>query len=110
MNLTAEVAGVPELVDALAAVSEVLTSSDTATAATRAVAVAGRPNIPRDTGALQASEQVTATSTGARLDYSARYALPVHILRPWLPAAIATAETDILNVYTDRAALAWSPT
>jgi hypothetical protein len=108
VNVTAEVSGVPELLDALTAVGEVFTSSDTAAAATRLVAVAGRPNVPRDTGALQASEQVTATSTGARLDYAVRYALPVHILRPWLPAAIAAAETEILALYTDHATAVWS--
>jgi hypothetical protein len=102
------VAGVVELRAACDKVAAALTAPATAAAAARAVAEAGRPNIPRDTGALARSETVTATATGARLDYTAYHALPVHTLRPWVPAAIDAAEPTILALYTDSAATAWS--
>jgi hypothetical protein len=106
VNVSADVSGVPELVSACTRVAAVLTDPGTAADAAATIAAAGTP--PRDTGALQASETITPTVGGARLDYTARHALPVHIIRPWLPAAIAAAETHILELYTDRATAAWS--
>lgn len=102
------VAGTDELAAAAQRVADVLADPETATDAAALVADAARPNIPRDTGKLAASELLTPTATGAVLEYLAPYAVPVHARQPWLPDAIAAAEAPILDLYTDRATTAWS--
>lgn len=107
MTVSAGVEGLDRLHDATDAVQAVLTSPETAAAAAALVAAAGRPRIPRDTGALASSEWVAATAGGAVLDYTALHAVPVHALRPWIPDAIAAAEADILDLYSTRVLAEW---
>jgi hypothetical protein len=102
------VSGTDELAAAAQRVADVLTSSETATAAAVILADAARPQVPRKTGKLAASEMVTPTTAGAVLEYAVPYAVPVYALRPWLPDAIAQAEAPILDLYTDHALTAWS--
>lgn len=61
------------------------------------------PVTPRRTGALDNSQHVTVTETGATLTASTPYAGFVHAREPWLSDTAAAASDDVLQVYARHA-------
>jgi hypothetical protein len=100
-----ELRGLDTLQASLAAVTAALQDPATAAAAARLVAGAAAP--PVDTGRLAASEQVTPTATGARLEYGVTYAALVHASQPWLGAAISASVAGLVDLYAENTETAW---
>lgn len=100
-----DLTGLDDLQASLVAVTEALRDPATAQAAARLVAGAATP--PTDTGRLAASEQVSATATGARLEYAAPYAVIVHAAQPWLGEAITATVDQLVALYAETTHTAW---
>lgn len=103
-----DLGGVESLDAALAAVAKVLTDPLTAEAGTDLIAASARPLVPTDSGALVTSERVTATGSGARLVYTARYSVIVQARQPWLGAGISGAIPQLLALYENQVQDAWT--
>lgn len=104
MTVGVGLSGLPELEAALTAVTAVLTDPATAHEGAQLIAAGTRPFIPRDTGALAASENVT----GARLVYAAPYAVIVQASHHFLGAGISASVDQLVDLYGTLAVEAWT--
>lgn len=108
--MTASVAleGLDTVEASVAATVAALQDPELALAAARLVEVQASPLIPRDTGRLAASQQVTVAGAGAALVYAAPYAVFVQASQPWLGAAISKAVPGIVGLYEERVRETWT--